>query len=101
MAFHMVYVMNFNFVGLYERGVAECPLDSSLWIEYLHYVTNSLKMPEPVLNVAERATRNCPWVIETWTEYLIAAERFAPEKLVGRYKSSVITYTFFLVSFIP
>ena len=73
----------FSFLGLYERAVADIPLDSALWIDYIEYLNNSLKIPDIVVRVCQRATRNCPWIADIWIAYMQAVEKYEAEKLVG------------------
>ncbi|CAG7734522.1 unnamed protein product [Allacma fusca] len=77
---------------MYERAVADCPLDSSLWLEYILYISTSLKIPEILLNVAERASRNCPWVMEIWAEYFNVVERHSSDRLLGVFEKAILNF---------
>uniref|UniRef100_A0A182JKK0 RRM domain-containing protein n=1 Tax=Anopheles atroparvus TaxID=41427 RepID=A0A182JKK0_ANOAO len=70
---------------LYERMVAECCLDGTVWVDYLRYLLRCPPDPEdnpssPVfrqseLDVVNRALRNCPWCAELYVEKMRIAER--------------------------
>ncbi|KAJ1266928.1 hypothetical protein BS78_07G017400 [Paspalum vaginatum] len=60
---------------LYERAVSELPVSSDLWMGYTSYLDRTLKVPSILRSVYYRATRNCTWVGELWTHYLLSLER--------------------------
>ncbi|CAN0913328.1 Squamous cell carcinoma antigen recognized by T-cells 3 [Linum grandiflorum] len=60
---------------LYERAIAEFPVSSDLWLDYLRYMDKTLKTGNVVRDVYSRASKNCPWVGELWAQYLLALER--------------------------
>lgn len=60
---------------LYERTVTAFPIHSSIWLKYIDFLDNHLKVPVVIRNVYSRAVRNCPWVGILWTRYLLALER--------------------------
>ncbi|XP_073155276.1 uncharacterized protein [Henckelia pumila] len=60
---------------LYERALAEFPVSSDLWFDYTQYLDKTFKTSRIVRDVYYRATRNCPWVGETWVRYLRSIER--------------------------
>jgi RNA recognition motif-containing protein len=67
-------------------------LEYSLWLEYIQYISNSLKIPDLLFSVAERASRNCPWVMEIWAEYFIVVEKHCPEKLLGVFERAILNF---------
>ncbi|XP_028400531.1 squamous cell carcinoma antigen recognized by T-cells 3-like isoform X2 [Dendronephthya gigantea] len=68
---------------LYERAIVDNCLNYEFWIEYTSYMDTKLNIADVVLPVHERATRNCPWVVGLWCNYLRALERTGqnPEKV--------------------
>ncbi|KAL5704799.1 hypothetical protein ACHQM5_023173 [Ranunculus cassubicifolius] len=60
---------------LYERAVTEFPVTVELWLDYTHYMDETLKVGRSVLDIHSRATRNCIWVGELWVRYLLSLER--------------------------
>ncbi|KAG9457040.1 hypothetical protein H6P81_001548 [Aristolochia fimbriata] len=70
--------------NLYERAVSEYPVSSDLWLSYTRYVDRNLKVSSVVRNVYSRATKNCSWIGELWSRYLLALERAnAPEEEIS------------------
>lgn len=65
---------------LYERAIVEFPLDSSVWLEYLDYLSKNLKIDHIVLDAANRASRNCSWDINIWLKYMNLVERFCEKE---------------------
>ncbi|XP_068647832.1 uncharacterized protein [Aristolochia californica] len=61
--------------NLYERAVSEYPISSDLWLGYTRYVDRNLKVPSVVRSLYSRATKNCSWIGEIWSRYLLALER--------------------------
>nr|CAB3265871.1 squamous cell carcinoma antigen recognized by T-cells 3 [Phallusia mammillata] len=68
---------------IYERAIADNCLNSDLWFQYIKYLVETIKTGPVVLSVHERSVRNCPWVAQLWTKYLICLERnkASPEKM--------------------
>ena len=62
------------FVGLYERALADNPLDSSLWLDFYEY-TLGINLEDMSLDVITRASRYCPWIINIWSIYLCHMEQ--------------------------
>ncbi|XP_055612844.1 squamous cell carcinoma antigen recognized by T-cells 3 [Uranotaenia lowii] len=70
---------------LYERSVADCCLDPSVWCDYLKYLDRyppdveelptSPVFSQTTLDVVNRALRNCPWSAELYVEKLRIVER--------------------------
>ena len=61
---------------LYERAITDNCLKESLWLDYLNYLEESLKIPDVSLRVYRRAIRNVPWCLTLWCDYLRAMERY-------------------------
>ncbi|XP_015185897.1 PREDICTED: squamous cell carcinoma antigen recognized by T-cells 3 [Polistes dominula] len=61
---------------LYERAVADLSLEVSLWVDYINYLENNIKI-ESVLNKAyEKASRNVPWCSTIWQKWIRAYEKW-------------------------
>ncbi|XP_046418418.1 squamous cell carcinoma antigen recognized by T-cells 3-like [Neodiprion fabricii] len=61
---------------LYERAIAELSLEGSLWLEYITYMENNIKIQSILEPLYERATRNVPWYVVIWQKWLRAYERW-------------------------
>ncbi|KAI4296137.1 hypothetical protein L6164_036120 [Bauhinia variegata] len=60
---------------LYERAVTDLPISPALWLDYTRYLDKTLKVGTVVSNVYSRATKNCSWVGQLWSRYLLSLER--------------------------
>ncbi|XP_042509055.1 squamous cell carcinoma antigen recognized by T-cells 3 isoform X2 [Macadamia integrifolia] len=60
---------------LYERAITEFPLSSDLWLDYTRFLDHTLKVPSVARDVYSRAIRNCSWIGELWSRYLLSLER--------------------------
>ncbi|KAI3445538.1 hypothetical protein Pfo_002203 [Paulownia fortunei] len=60
---------------LYERAIADFPISTDLWLDYMQYLDKTFKTARIVRDAYYRATRNCPWVGELWVRYLLSLER--------------------------
>jgi len=57
---------------------------------YTSYLDRTLKVPYVLRSVHYRATRNCTWVGEPWTHYLLSLERIhASEELQHVFERAV------------
>ncbi|XP_050434403.1 squamous cell carcinoma antigen recognized by T-cells 3 [Adelges cooleyi] len=61
-------------ICLFERAVADLPLEQSLWTDYVDYVAFTIKEADTILNICKRSVANCPWSVILWCTYLIQAE---------------------------
>ncbi|XP_039447555.1 squamous cell carcinoma antigen recognized by T-cells 3 [Culex pipiens pallens] len=70
---------------LYERSCTDCCLDPTVWTDYLKYLDKYPPDPDEteaspvfaqsVLDVVNRALRNCPWSAELYVEKMRICER--------------------------
>lgn len=60
---------------LYQRAILRFPIGTSLWEDYVIFLTDEIGNHGMCLPVAERASRHCPWSGSLWSQYLLAAER--------------------------
>lgn len=72
---------------MYERAIADIPLTQQLWVDYIDYVTTTLKEDKIILNICKRSVANCSWSSSLWSTYLIQAEAYKHphEELAGFY----------------
>ncbi|XP_012257454.2 squamous cell carcinoma antigen recognized by T-cells 3 [Athalia rosae] len=61
---------------LYERAVAELSLEGPLWLEYVTYMENNVKIESVLDSLYYRATRNVSWCSAIWQKWLRAYERW-------------------------
>ncbi|XP_050544805.1 squamous cell carcinoma antigen recognized by T-cells 3-like isoform X2 [Daktulosphaira vitifoliae] len=61
-------------VCLFERAIADLPLEFSLWVDYVNYVAITIKDADTVLNVCKRSVANCSLSVTLWCFYLVQAE---------------------------
>ena len=55
--------------------MAAFPVTTFLWQQYARYCESTIKIPDVVLSVYQRAVRNCPWHGALWGRLLTAMER--------------------------
>ena len=63
---------------LYQRAILRFPTSTSLWEDYVIFLTDEIgnnNQHGMCLPVAERASRHCPWSGSLWSQHLLAAER--------------------------
>lgn len=65
--------------ALYERIVAEMPLDPTFWIDYCRYVDRQFKVADTTLALYNRAVRNCSWNSTLWADYIFVSQRYQKE----------------------
>ncbi|KAI5344813.1 hypothetical protein L3X38_012690 [Prunus dulcis] len=69
---------------LYECAITDFPISSYLWLEYTHYLDETLKVGSIITNVYSRAVKNCPCVGELCVRYLLSLEHgHASEKEIS------------------
>ena len=62
--------------ALYERIVAELPLNEIFWSDYFKFVNRQFKSGEMTLSVLYRAVRNCSWSGSLWSDYIFQSEYY-------------------------
>ncbi|KAF2436508.1 hypothetical protein EJ08DRAFT_149115 [Tothia fuscella] len=60
--------------GLYERATIRFPSVATLWNDYVSFLVEHPSRDFPVLPVAERATRHCPWSGDLWSQRMLTME---------------------------
>lgn len=67
---------NFNYFSLYfERILSEYTLNSDLWQVYLTFADDLCKKKETRASIFEKATKNCPSILNFWLAYLRELEK--------------------------
>lgn len=66
-------------IGLAERANLRFPADLVFWEDHIALVTEAQNPTYPLLIVAERAVRHCPWSGDLWTKRLYAVEAINAE----------------------
>ncbi|XP_043267085.1 squamous cell carcinoma antigen recognized by T-cells 3-like isoform X2 [Venturia canescens] len=61
---------------LYERAVAELSLEPRLWLDYMTFLENNLKIESILADVFVRASRNIPWCAKIWQKWIRAMEKW-------------------------
>lgn len=80
-------------LGIYERAVAQLPLNTQLWIDYCTYL---IKLGDVALSVSKRALRNCTGSEQLWITRLRIMEHLkqSPEEVIINYLLHPETLTF-------
>jgi hypothetical protein len=55
---------------LYERALTDISLEPVLWIDYLEFVENNIKINDIVEKIYLRAVRNVPWCVNIWQKWI-------------------------------
>lgn len=55
---------------LYERAITDVCLESTLWLDYLDYLENHLKINDIAEKAYARAVRNVPWCSKIWQNWM-------------------------------
>ncbi|XP_047369403.1 squamous cell carcinoma antigen recognized by T-cells 3-like [Vespa velutina] len=61
---------------LYERAIADLSLEVPLWLDYLNYLENNIKIESILSEIYERASRNIPWCSTIWQKWIRAYEKW-------------------------
>ena len=66
-SFHLV-------VSLFERALLRFPTDVNLWEDFVEFLISKPDQSVSTLEVAERATRHCPWSGSLWNHRILTLE---------------------------
>ncbi|XP_054004935.1 squamous cell carcinoma antigen recognized by T-cells 3-like [Hylaeus anthracinus] len=66
---------------LYERAVADLSLEVSLWLDYLTYLEENIKIESILDQVYQKATRNIPWCAKIWQKWIRSYEKWGKPTL--------------------
>ncbi|XP_014473485.1 PREDICTED: squamous cell carcinoma antigen recognized by T-cells 3-like [Dinoponera quadriceps] len=61
---------------LYERAITDLSLDVSIWLDYLTYLEDKIKIEHVLDEVYQRASRNIPWCSKVWQKWIRSYERW-------------------------
>ncbi|XP_064621064.1 squamous cell carcinoma antigen recognized by T-cells 3-like [Lineus longissimus] len=69
--------------NIFERAIKDHCLQPDLWVRYLKYLDEHIKIKSIIMPLYERAVRNCPWSVEIWSRYIRVMERHhEPHKVI-------------------
>ncbi|XP_043252724.1 squamous cell carcinoma antigen recognized by T-cells 3-like isoform X2 [Colletes gigas] len=66
---------------LYERAVTDLSLEVSLWLNYLTYLEENIKIESVLDQVYQRASRNVPWCAKIWQKWMKSYEKWGKPTL--------------------
>lgn len=61
---------------LYERAITDLSLEMSVWLDYLTYLEENIKMESVLEQVYQRASRNVPWCVVIWQKWMRSYEEW-------------------------
>ncbi|KAM0734267.1 Squamous cell carcinoma antigen recognized by T-cells 3 [Formica fusca] len=61
---------------LYERAVTDLSLEESIWLDYLIYLEDTIKIESVLDQVYQRASRNIPWCPKVWQKWIRSYEKW-------------------------
>ncbi|XP_072761043.1 squamous cell carcinoma antigen recognized by T-cells 3 [Anoplolepis gracilipes] len=61
---------------LYERAVTDLSLDESIWLDYLTYLEDKIKIESILDSVYQRTSRNISWCSKVWQKWIRSYERW-------------------------
>ncbi|XP_078042817.1 spliceosome associated factor 3, U4/U6 recycling protein [Augochlora pura] len=61
---------------LYERTITDLSLEVSVWLDYLTYLENNIKIESILDQVYQRASRNVPWCAKIWQKWIRSSEKW-------------------------
>lgn len=61
---------------LYERAVTDLSLEESIWLDYLIYLEDTIKIESVLDQVYQRASRNIPWCPKVWQKWIRFYEKW-------------------------
>ncbi|XP_076633777.1 spliceosome associated factor 3, U4/U6 recycling protein [Colletes latitarsis] len=66
---------------LYERAITDLSLEVSLWLDYLTYLEEHIKIETVLDQVYQRASRNVPWCAKIWQKWIKSYEKWGKPTL--------------------
>ena len=60
---------------LFERAITDHSLEPTIWIDYIDYLQEHLKIDEIIEKIYERAFRNVPWSVKIWQKCIRYSEK--------------------------
>ncbi|KAL0271899.1 UNVERIFIED_CONTAM: hypothetical protein PYX00_005061 [Menopon gallinae] len=76
---------------LYERMICDFCLHEEIWLEYIHFLSSVLKNSDMVMELIQRALRNCPWSCHLHQAHIIFLEKYhsSHEIIRGAFEQAV------------
>ncbi|KOC62368.1 Squamous cell carcinoma antigen recognized by T-cells 3 [Habropoda laboriosa] len=66
---------------LYERAITDLSLEMSIWLDYLTYLEENIKIESVLDQVYQRASRNVPWCAKMWQKWMRSYEKWGKTTL--------------------
>ncbi|CAK9810710.1 Squamous cell carcinoma antigen recognized by T-cells 3 [Anthophora quadrimaculata] len=66
---------------LYERAITDLSLEMSIWLDYLTYLEENIKIESVLDQVYQRASRNIPWCARIWQKWVRSYEKWGKSTL--------------------
>ncbi|OAD52710.1 Squamous cell carcinoma antigen recognized by T-cells 3 [Eufriesea mexicana] len=66
---------------LYERAITDLSLEMSIWLDYLKYLDENIKIESIIDQVYQRASRNVPWCVKIWQRWIRSYEKWGKSVL--------------------
>lgn len=61
---------------LYERAITDLSLEVTIWLDYLNYLEDTIKIESVLDPIYQRATRNIPWCSKVWQKWIRSYEKW-------------------------
>lgn len=66
---------------LYERAITDLSLEMSIWLDYLKYLDENIKIESIIDQIYKRAARNVPWCVKIWQRWIRSYEKWGKSVL--------------------
>lgn len=63
-------------VLLYERAITDFCLETSIWLDYLTYLEDNIKIETVLDSTYQRAVKNIPWYSVVWQRWIRLSEKW-------------------------
>jgi hypothetical protein len=71
-------------IMLYERAITDLSLESSIWLDYLNYLEDTIRDAVILQPIYKRASRNIPWCSKVWQKWMRSSEIWGEHTLVQK-----------------
>lgn len=61
---------------LYERAITDLSLEISIWLDYIKYLEENIKIESVLDQVYQRSSRNIPWCANIWQKWMRSYEKW-------------------------
>ncbi|KOX76546.1 Squamous cell carcinoma antigen recognized by T-cells 3 [Melipona quadrifasciata] len=62
---------------LYERAITDLSLEISIWLDYIKYLEENIKIESVLDQVYQRSSRNIPWCANIWQKWMRSYEKWS------------------------